>query len=376
MAAGVFGMVGSEMLAASMLTGIGSELGVSDGLAGQTVTATAAVAMLVSLIAPSAGSRIDKRVIVIFCGLLLTVSNAIAAAAANYYWMLAGRFALGVAIGGFWAISAAVTVRLVPDRMAPRALSVVFSGIAAASVLAPSLGAYLGDQIGWRNVFWGAAALAGFCTLSQFLTLPKLPQRTAARLSTIATVLRRPGIAIGIMSATGVYIVHVAFQTYLRPMMESGPGANSENVSLAFLVLGVGGMMGTLLSSVLMERSLRLTLTFMPVILGAMGLLLTLSPNGSAQQVVVVLVWGCAYGAVPVAWSLWLTRTVPDQRETASAIFVAAVQVAIAVGAGAGGLVFDIWGGTAMYVTGGLLVVGFSAGVFRTTSAAPAQRIA
>lgn len=370
MAVGVFGLIASEMLPASMLTGMAADLDVSEGMAGQAVTVTAIIAMAVSLLAPSATARLDRRAMLIVYSLLLIASNAIVAWSPDYAWMLAGRVVLGIAVGGFWAMSAAVTVRLVPERLAPRALSVVFGGMAVATVLAVPLGAYVSDLVGWRNVFWMAAALSVGCLAFQVSALPSLPPNTVTRLKTIGHVLARRGIAIGILSATAVYIVHVAFQTYLRPMLEAVPGASSGSVSLAFLVLGIGGVLGTSLSGVIMERNLRLTLTLMPVVMGLAGLALAFASTGVFQQTSWVLLWGIAYGAVPVAWSLWLTRMVPDQRETASGIFVAAVQIAIAIGAGAGGLVFDHIGGTAVYAVGGAFVILASAAVYRTTRTA------
>jgi predicted MFS family arabinose efflux permease len=367
---GVFGMVGSELLPASTLTAMAADLDVSEGMAGQSVTVTALTAMVVCLIVPWATSTIDRRATLLACSVLLVSSNVIVASSANYYWMLAGRVLLGVAIGGFWALTAAVTVRLVPERLAPRALSVVFSGIAAATVLAAPLGAYVSDVLGWRNVFWIAGALSIAVLILQLVTLPKLPPNTITRLRTIGDVLGRPGITVGILSATGVYIVHVAFQTYIRPLLEAVPEASSESISLAFLVLGVGGVLGTSLSGLLMERNLRLTLTIMPIVLGVAGLGLAFGAPGIPQHAGLIFIWGLAYGAVPVAWSLWLTRMVPDQRETASAIFVAAVQISIAIGAGVGGFVFHQFGATAVYAAGGLAVIAASAAVYRTTSTA------
>lgn len=61
MAVGVFGMVGSEMLPASMLTAMASDLGISEGMAGQSVTVTAIVALVVCLVVPSSTARIDRR---------------------------------------------------------------------------------------------------------------------------------------------------------------------------------------------------------------------------------------------------------------------------------------------------------------------------
>ncbi len=49
MTLGVFGLVTAEFLPASLLTPMAADLGISEGAAGQAVTATAAVAMVTSL---------------------------------------------------------------------------------------------------------------------------------------------------------------------------------------------------------------------------------------------------------------------------------------------------------------------------------------
>ena len=63
-----------------------------------------------------------------------------------------------------------------------------------------------------------------------------------------------------------------------------------------------------------------------------------------------------AFGAVPVAWSTWLTRTVPDEAESAGGLLVAAVQVAIAIGAAGGGAIYDFKGATAVFGASSLVL--------------------
>jgi predicted MFS family arabinose efflux permease len=61
-----------------------------------------------------------------------------------------------VAIGGFWAMSTATAMRLVPADKVPKALAVIFSSVSIATVVAAPLGSYLGSLIGWRNVLFSA----------------------------------------------------------------------------------------------------------------------------------------------------------------------------------------------------------------------------
>jgi predicted MFS family arabinose efflux permease len=102
-------------------------------------------------------------------------------------------------------------------------------------------------------------------------------------------------------------------------------------------------------AGVLIERSLRLTLMIMPLLMGILGLGLIAQGGSPVAVSVMVAVWGLLFGAVPVAWSTWLTRTVPDQAESAGGLLVAAINFAIAAGAAAGGAIFDASGATEVF---------------------------
>jgi predicted MFS family arabinose efflux permease len=93
-----------------------------------------------------------------------------------------------------------------------------------------------------------------------------------------------------------------------------------------------------------MERSLKVTLVIMPALVGAAALGMLLLPVGVGGLSVLVALWGLAFGGVPVAWSSWVARAVPDQAESAGGMVVAAVQSSIAAGAALGGLVFGFGG--------------------------------
>lgn len=66
-----------------------------------------------------------------------------------------------------------------------------------------------------------------------------------------------------------------------------------------------------------------------------------------------VAIWGLAFGGIPVAWSNWVARAVPDQAETAGGMVVAAVQSSIAIGAALGGVIFGLSGITGVFVVAG-----------------------
>lgn len=363
MGLGVFSLVTAEFLPASLLTPIAAELNISEGAAGQAVTATAVVGMAASLLIAPAARRIDRRRLLMLFSVLLIVSNLLVAAAPGLPLLLAGRVLLGVALGGFWAMSTAIVIRLVPPSKVPRALSIVFSGVSAATIVAAPLGSYLGELAGWRSVFVLTAGLGLVALVMQALTLPRLEPTGAAHLRTLAEVLARPGIALGFAAATLVFGGHFAFFTYLRPYLEAGTGAGIEAVSSILLGFGLANFIGTLLAGILIARSLRMALTLMPLALGVIALAIATTSPSLTEAALLVAVWGFVFGAIPVSWSTWLARTIPDEAESAGGLLVASIQFAIAMGAAVGGLVFDANGAEGVFALSGIVLLAAAAGI-------------
>ena len=356
MALGVFALVTAEFLPASLLTPIAADFKISEGAAGQTVTATAAFALLSSLLVTAVIRNLDRRIVMLGFTILLLISNLIAAFALNLPMLLIGRVLLGVALGGFWTMSAALTMRLVPEASVPRALSIIFSGVSAATIFAAPLGIYFGHLFGWRAVFLMAAGLAAITLIAQAATLPRMPASRSARLGTLVEVLRRPGVAVGMICAMLVFSGHFAFFTYLRPFLEFTTGAGIATISSVLLGFGVASLFGTLLAGFMLERSLRATLAAMPLVMAIFAVSLVTSNSTPSIDLALITLWGLAFGAVPVAWSTWLTRTIPDEAESAGGLLVAAVQVAIMIGAAGGGAIYDFKGATAVFGASSLVL--------------------
>lgn len=357
MSLGVFGLVGAEFLPASLLTPMAAELGVSEGMAGQAVTVTAAVALVTSLFITAASRRLNRRTVLLAFSMLLIVSNLLVALAPNLPLLLAGRVLLGVALGGFWTLSAATMMRLVPERYVPRALSIMFSGVSAATVFAAPVGSYVGDVAGWRFVFVAAAGLGVLALILQFVALPSLPPRGNSRLGTMVEVLSRRRVGVAMTAILLVFTGHFAFFTYIRPFLEGVTGVGVAGVSTILLGFGIANFLGNYLGAFLLERSMRLTLVTMPLVMGALALALAGTGGNLVADAAMVALWGLAFGAVPVAWSTWITRAVPDETESAGGLFVAAINFAIAIGAAAGGLIFDASGVQMVFLASGAVLV-------------------
>lgn len=192
------------------------------------MTATAIVALVTGLLITPATKNIDRRWVLMFFSVLQIISSLLVAFAPTLNVMLMGRLLLGIAIGGFWAMSTATAMRLVPAEHVPKALAVIFSSVSVATVVAAPLGSYLGSLIGWRNVFILCILPSMLALLWQLWVLPSMKPESSGSLATLFRVLRRPGMVGGMLATILIFSGHFAFFTYLRPFLETVGRASVE----------------------------------------------------------------------------------------------------------------------------------------------------
>lgn len=140
----VSGLITSEFLPVSLLTPMAKDLKVSEGVAGQAISVTAIVAMVISLLIAIITQRLNRRRVLLALGVLQIVSNLLVAFAPNFALLLMGRVLLGIGLGGFWSMLAATAMRLVPKVNVAKALSIIYAAVSVATVVAAPMGSYLG----------------------------------------------------------------------------------------------------------------------------------------------------------------------------------------------------------------------------------------
>ncbi|MFD5397181.1 MFS transporter [Streptomyces sp. NPDC127097] len=360
LAAATFTVVTSEMLPVGLLTPIGRELRISAGTAGLTLTVTGLVAAVSAPLLTVLAGRRDRRAVLVALMGTLAAANLLAAYAPNVVVLLVARVLVGLGMGGVWSIAAGLAVRLVPARSVATATSLIFSGVAAASVLGVPAGTFLGELGGRRAAFGAMAVVCGAVAVALAVLLPPLPEAAAVRLNGVLAVLRGAPVRTGLVLVALLVTGHFAAYTYVRPVLEEVAGADAGQISTLLLAFGLAGLAGNFLAGAGAARSPRAALLVICGVLAGAVLLMPLLGRGAGVPgaALVVTVWGLAYGGVSVSTQTWLMTAAPRARETASALFVAVFNGAIALGALAGGRAADGWGVTGVLWLGGGLAVG------------------
>ncbi|HEY1150868.1 MAG TPA: MFS transporter, partial [Pseudoduganella sp.] len=190
MSLSAFVLVASEFMPVSLLTPIAADLRISEGQAGQAIAISGFFALVTSLFISSLAGKLDRKRLLLALTLVMIVSGTIAAFAPNYTAFMAARAFIGVAIGGFWSMSTATAMRLVPGHQVPKALAILNGGNALATVVAPPLGSYLGAVIGWRGAFFCMVPVAALALVWKLASLPPMPAGCASRAASALALFR------------------------------------------------------------------------------------------------------------------------------------------------------------------------------------------
>ena len=338
----VLALIAAEFMPVSLLTPLAVDLHVSEGAAGQGIAISGAFAVLTSLSITWLAGSMDRKTLLLILTSLMAISGAVVALAPSFILYMVGRALIGVVIGGFWSMSAATAMRLVPDDQVPKALAVFNGGNALATVIAAPLGSYLGSVVGWRGAFLCLVPVAVVALVWQWISLPSMQAQERKRAAgNVFRLLGTRSVALGIAACGAFFMGQFALFTYLRPFLETVTKVDATMLSLLLLVIGVAGLGGTLLIGALLKKGLYRTLMAIPLLMAVIAL--ALIPVGSAVVPVAILLglWGLMATAAPVGWWSWVAQAMPDDAEAGGGLMVAVVQLAIASGSMLGGWLFD-----------------------------------
>ncbi len=336
-----FSVVTTEMLPVGLLTSIAGTLSITTGSAGLMISLPALLAALFAPFVVIASGGIDRRWIL--CGLLalLVVANLASALAPDLIVMLAARMLVGFCMGGIWAIAGGLASRLVPEKAIGLATSIIFGGVAAASVLGVPLGAFIGDVIGWRWAFGIMAIFSALVLAFHLAVIPALPVTGSANLSHFIALLGNRKIQTGLFLTLLLVTSHFVAFTFVRPLLISVSGFDTQWIGAILLAYGIAGIGGNFLAGITAARYTAFTLTAIATGLVLTPLLFIVAGQSVTGGSGVLLFWGLAYGGLSVGLMTWMMKAAPRAVEIAAALYVGVFNTGIALGSWSGGQIVD-----------------------------------
>ncbi|WP_392671945.1 Cmx/CmrA family chloramphenicol efflux MFS transporter [Streptomyces sp. LN785] len=242
----VFSLGTSEFMLSGLLPPIADDMNVSIPRAGLLISAFAIGMVIGAPLLAVATLRLPRRTTLIALISVFGLGQVAGALAPTYEVLFASRVVSAFACAGFWAVGAAVAIAMVPVNARARAMAVMIGGLSIANVLGVPLGAFLGENLGWRSAFWAvgaasAVALAGVATFIPRIPLPARRPQIKREMSIYRDRQVWLSIVVTALAAGGVFC---AF-SYLAPLLTDVAGLDSGWVPTVLALFGMGALVGT-----------------------------------------------------------------------------------------------------------------------------------
>jgi predicted MFS family arabinose efflux permease len=165
-----------------------------------------------------------------------------------------------------------------------------------------------------------------------------------------------------------VFGAHFSSYTYIAPFLLQNASFSVSSITWLLLGFGIVGFISNFAFSAMVTRNLKASLATVVVLLMLALSTMPLLRHSEPAVMITVLVWGIAFGAIPLCLSVWMQLVTSDLPEAGSALFVGMIQVAIAVGSMVGGTMVDrvgipadFWFGSALALLGLAALASFGA---------------
>lgn len=144
-------------------------------------------------------------------------------------------------------------------------------------------------------------------------------------------------MALTLLIVTGQF----ASYTFIRPLLQEMAHFPDSAIGILLLIYGIFGILGNFILGFTIQKFLWQTLFVIASLLSITLFLFMFLGHSPLLSILLLFIWGLAYGGVSVSLMTWMIRSAPDHIELGSAFNIAIFNLSIGLGAFLGGVIYD-----------------------------------
>jgi predicted MFS family arabinose efflux permease len=234
-------VVGTDLFVISpLLPLITTDLGLTPGAAGLSVTAFAASYMLCAPLLGHMADRIGRRRILSCCLVGFAIANLLTAAVPSLGWLIAARGIAGAMTAGVSPSIYALVGDSAPPARRASWMGLAVSGLLVSLSFGAPLGALVGASLGWPKVFDALAGVSLVLVLANGRIWPADATSGSARPATILRAVA-PRLLPTVVWSTALYAMYIYLGAWL-----ARSGFATEQIAQIIAWYGAGAIVGAL----------------------------------------------------------------------------------------------------------------------------------
>nr|WP_259547530.1 MFS transporter [Heyndrickxia oleronia] len=329
----------SEYIISGILDNIAQTLGITLSAAGQLITIFSLVYAIFTPILMAVTASIDRRKLMIYSLGLFVLGNILAFVLPGYGWFIVSRIIMALGAGMVVVTALNIAAKIASEGKQASAIATVVMGFTASLIIGVPLGRMTAEAFGWKSVFGGIALLGLIAMVVMFFTLPHTEGDKPVPLAQQLSLLRKRKVLLG-LAITFFWLggYSIAY-TYISPYLLTISGISDKLLSGVLLIFGIASLVGSKFGGYSTDRwGVAFTLV------GGMGLhiimllLLSIVTHSYVGVLVILIFWSFAAWSTGPTQQYHLATIEPELSGVLLGINQSMMQLAMAVGAGVGGI--------------------------------------
>ncbi|NHN31774.1 MFS transporter [Paenibacillus agricola] len=343
MLAAVSFLVGtSEFIIAGILDKVSADIGVSVAAAGQLVTVFALAYAFGTPFLMALTARMERRKLLLYSLGIFVVGNAITFALPGYEFLIGSRVILALSTGVFVVTALTVASKLAPPDKQGSAIATLVMGFSTALIIGVPLGRVIAASYDWKIIFGGIGGLGLFALLLIYWTIPQSNGEAPVPLRKQIMLIKEPRIAVALMVTFFWIAGYSIVYTYISPFLLTVTGMNEQWVSAGLFAFGIASLVGSKFGGYSTDRwGVPRTLIGGMAAHAAVLILLSLTAASPIIVFPLLMLWSFSAWSSGPTQQYHLISLAPEASGIMLSLNSSVLQLAMAFGAGIGGLVVE-----------------------------------
>ncbi|WP_420539171.1 MFS transporter [Paenibacillus polymyxa] len=330
----------SEYIISGILDQIATTMGITVSAAGQLITVFSLAYAIGTPILMAVTAKWDRRNLLLSSLGLFAVANMLSFVLPGFGMFIAARILMALGAGMVVVTALSIAAKIAPVGKQASSIATVTMGFTASLIIGVPLGRMISSAYGWKTVFLGIA-LAGIIALIVIaMTIPRLKGDQPIPLLQQFTLLKKPEVALG-LGITFFWLGGYSLAyTYISPYLLNVSGVGEDKLSSVLLAFGIASLIGSKIGGYSADKKgIPFTLLGGMMLHGISLLLLPFAAHSLIALFALLILWSFAAWTTGPTQQYNLVTLVPESSGVMLSLNQSTMQLAMAAGAGIGGVV-------------------------------------
>lgn len=331
----------SEYIIAGILDKIVLSMNISLVSAGQLITSFSLAYAFGTPLAMVVTARFKRKNLLLFSLGFFVLSNILAFVLSGITLLNISRVLMGISSGVVVVVSMTIATKIAQPGKEGSALAAVLMGFTASLIFGVPLGRIMTTVYEWQLIF-GLIAVIGLVAIFMIvIVIPPVGKEEIMPLRKQFTLLKRPKVLVT-LSVTFFWIIgYSIFYSYITPYLTSA-GMSDNALNTILFVIGISSMIGSRFGGYATDKwGLHYVLLIGLSLNGIALILIALGTSLSILLIVMLILWSTAVWSLGPPQQLHVINIASESTGIMLSLNSLMLQLAMASGAGLGGLVVE-----------------------------------